>query len=129
MNILVLLAGVIDPKWSLVPLADHDRRLDFDRASYPRKLSPFDEAALEVALKLRDADSARRVTGILVGGEKSAPLMQEVRAYRLDETHLLDLDWSALWDVAASAGVLAETVGALAASPELHQHPTERTPP
>ena len=40
MQVVVLLAGVVDPKWRLTSLAE---------PTLPRRLSPFDEAALEAA--------------------------------------------------------------------------------
>ena len=59
MNVLVLLSGIADPKWQL-PEPVTETSLRTQRASYPL-LSPFDEAALEVALKLRDADEATKI--------------------------------------------------------------------
>lgn len=57
MNVLVLISGI--PSGRLPPLADATS-LPAHALRYPR-LSPFEEAALELTLKLRDADAAVRI--------------------------------------------------------------------
>ena len=51
MNIVVLIGGVHDPKWPIA-LGDEGSAIP---AAENQVLSPFDEAALEVALRIRDA--------------------------------------------------------------------------
>lgn len=84
MHIAVLLAGVADPKKLLTkPASSNWRDLPADTAvSY--KLSPFDEAALEIALKLRDQGVATRVTAIVTDGAHDVTLLRAVAALKPD---------------------------------------------
>jgi electron transfer flavoprotein beta subunit len=108
MEIAVLICGVADPKWplpqdlSLASLQAH--------AAGHTALSPFDEAALELALKLRDHDPAARVVGLVAGDEAFA---RKVAGWRPDATHRIDLAETPLWDSAAVAAVLAQALQAL----------------
>ena len=60
MKIVILLAGVADIRFPLHPLS-LDGGAVVEGAGARRLLSPFDEAALEVALKLRDARPETRL--------------------------------------------------------------------
>jgi electron transfer flavoprotein beta subunit len=84
MRIAVLLAGVADPKKPLPKPASGDwRDLRADPAvSY--KLSPFDEAALEIALKLRDQIPGTEIAALVTDGSGDATLMRTVAALRVD---------------------------------------------
>ena len=52
MNIVVLIAGVHDPNWPIATSGDTLPEVDAER----QIMSPFDEAALEIALRIRDAN-------------------------------------------------------------------------
>ncbi len=110
MRITVLLAGVVDPKWRLTSLAE---------PKLPRRLSPFDEAALETALKLRDADAAAQVTAVLVGGAETEPLARAVAAFRPHRCFRFAADPAALWDPAVAIRLLAAAVAATTPLPDL----------
>ena len=115
MHIAVLLAGVADPRKPLPRPASGDwRELPCsDAISY--KLSPFDEAALEIALKLRDQGAAARVTVVVTDGALDNALLRSVAALKPDR--LLGLSppagqrGSAAW-LARHAGDLLRADGA-----------------
>lgn len=117
MHVLVLLAGIADPKWPL-PGQLADTTLDAQRASYPL-LSPFDEAALELALKLRDADPGVRISALVAAASAQDPLLKHVASFRLDQLRAFDgARWPA-WNAAALAAALAAELQALAPAPDL----------
>lgn len=117
MNLLILLAGVADPKWPLPATIDAPS-LAAHRAEHPL-LSPFDEAALELALKWRDADAATHVQA-LVGTSGTPPaLVRHVAGYRLDRVKGLDLNEHPAWDAATLAQRLAAWMVQQDAVPDL----------
>lgn len=117
MNLLILLAGVADPKWPL-PATIDTTSLATHRAAHPL-LSPFDEAALELALKWRDADPAAQLRA-LVGTSASQPaLVRHVAGYRLDRVEGLDLNAHPAWDAAALAQRLVAWIATLDTAPDL----------
>lgn len=114
MEIAVLTSGVADAKWplprelSLPALAAH--------AAHYTVLSPFDEAALEVALALRDADPAVRITSLVAGDEA---LARRVAGWRPDAVHRVDLAAIARWDSGDGARALAAALAACAPDADL----------
>lgn len=109
MDVAVFVAGVADPKWPLPAQLDAAAlALHGDRHA---TLSPFDEAALELALKLRDADPHVRVIALVAGNE---PLTRRVAAWRPDSIHRIELADAPGWDANAIAEILAEAAHALA---------------
>lgn len=101
MKILVLIAGVLDPKWPIVRSANGMPERTVDRLI----LSPFDEAALELALKLRDAKPDSTIRTIVAGGAAATRLARTVSAFNLAEVSTLGL--TACWDQALVARQLA----------------------
>ena len=104
----VVLATIADPKWAAI-----SRAFDPADTTAPRKLSPFDEAALEVGLKLRDAMPGLEVWALVVGGRECEPLVRTVAALRPNRTLRLDLPAMAMWSARAAA---LQIKAALAAS-------------
>jgi len=119
MQVVVLLAGVVDPKWRLDRLALRPGTELADESGLPRRLSPFDEAALEIALKLREADPAVRVTTVLLGDAGSDALLRGVAAFRPNRAFRFDTSGAALWDPRAAVGLLGLAVDAACERPDL----------
>ncbi|MBV1796486.1 hypothetical protein [Siccirubricoccus sp. G192] len=119
MQVVVLLAGVVDPKWRLDRLGLRPGTELADESGLPRRLSPFDEAALETALKLRDADPAVRVTAVLPGDVGSDALLRGVAAFRPDRAFRFDTSGLAPWDPRAAVRLLGLAVGAACGCPDL----------
>ncbi|MET1115315.1 MAG: hypothetical protein ABWY08_10200 [Comamonas sp.] len=117
MNVLVLLAGIADPKWPL-PTSLAAGTLDTHRASYPL-LSPFDEAALELALKLRDADPALRISALVAAASAQDPLLRHVASFRIDQLSAFDGACWPAWNSAALASALAAQVRSTGPAPDL----------
>lgn len=115
MQVAVLIAGVVDPKWRLGRLGLRDGAGQPDEAGLPRRLSPFDEAALETALKLRDSDPSLRVTAALPGGADSDALLRAIMALRPHRAFRFDTGSEPLWDPFSAArmlGAAADAAGA-----------------
>lgn len=114
MNVLVLLAGIADTRW---PLPDDlsATSLDAHRAGH-EALGPFDEAALELALKLRDAAPDTRIA-VLVIGEES--LARRVAGYRLDQTLRLDAASLATWSPADCCESLRQILQTQGCAPDI----------
>lgn len=109
MQVAVLVGGVADPKWPLPP----DLSLASLQAHAARhaSLSPFDEAALELALKLRDADPSARIAALVAGDDA---FCRKVAGWRPDAIHRVDLAAVPAWDAGAVAAALAQAVRASA---------------
>jgi len=105
MDIAVLISGVADPKWPL----PHDisvASLQIHASRYAA-LSPFDEAALELALALRDANPDIRITALVAADDA---LTRRVAGWRPDTLCRVDLEAVARWDGAAVAGALSQAL-------------------
>lgn len=115
MHVLVVLAGVADPRKPLPFHASGDWRDAAGRSDLPGtsisfKLSPFDEAALETALKLRHAGTATRITAVVTDGANDIALMRAVAALKPDEVCGAPGIESLRWDPVARARALARTL-------------------
>jgi electron transfer flavoprotein beta subunit len=82
MHIGVLLAGVADYKRPLGKPTSGVWRDLLTHATTPFKLSPFDESALEVGLKLRDRHPNASLSVIVTDGSQDVALLRTVAAYR-----------------------------------------------
>lgn len=118
MNILVLLAGVADNRYPL-----HEIRLDngliSESAQSRRILSPFDEGALELALKLRDQQSDCRIEVLVLGGSNQDSLLRSVAAFKPDQLRCLQLQPCCPWDAALSSEQIVGLLERESMSPDL----------
>jgi electron transfer flavoprotein beta subunit len=105
-NVTVLLAGIADPKWPL-------------DGAHPRILSPFDESALEVALKLRDARPDTAITMLLAGAAEDDALARSIAAHRADALRRVVIPEASAWDLGLQARVWQSVLDALPAKPDL----------
>lgn len=103
MKILVLLAGVADIRFPLHSISLSSQATIDEQGSPRRVLSPFDEAALEVALKLRDTYTTTQVDVLLLDGANSENLMRSVAAFRPDSLQCLELKPFQMWDARQTA--------------------------
>jgi len=90
MKLVVVLAGVRDPKWP------------FD-SDHPRVLSPFDGAALELALKVRDAEPATEVVALVFGTPEDEALARSVLALKPHRLVAVSASAEQMWDLRAMA--------------------------
>lgn len=120
MRVLVLLAGILDPKRPLLRAAVDEAGQEVV-TGLPSTLSPFDESALEVALKLRDALPQARIDAALLraGGDRAADeaLARQVAAQRTDEVFLLQGQAGLRWDLGRLAAVLGGWIRSLEPAP------------
>ncbi|MBV6304786.1 hypothetical protein KVP10_07800 [Candidimonas humi] len=84
MHIAILIAGIADPKRPLEKPATGLWTDILQAPTTPFKLSPFDEAALETALKLRDREPGTRLTALVTDASTDTALLRTVASYRLD---------------------------------------------
>ena len=109
MHVLVLISGVADPKWPL-PSQPDASALEAHASRYA-VLSPFDEAALELALQLRDAEPATTIAALVSGPET---LARKVAEWKLDRVQRLMLADAAATDARNCAQALAAAIRPLA---------------
>ncbi|MGC1467975.1 MAG: hypothetical protein WA793_01205 [Sphingorhabdus sp.] len=102
MNIVVLIAGVHDPKWSIAISGDKLPEADADR----QIMSPFDEAALEIALRIRDANPETAIQALVAGGAAGAKIARAVAAFNPAQVSTVAIDRR--WDQSAVSETLAQ---------------------
>lgn len=107
MKILILLAGVTDIRYPLHPIGLNPEGGIEEQGSPRRVLSPFDEAALEVALKLRDARPDTQIDVLLLEGAGHENLLRNVAAFRPDSLLGLQLQPNQCWDARQTAAQIA----------------------
>lgn len=108
MNVLIILSGIADAKLQL-PRPVNAETLQALRASHAL-LSPFDEAALELALKLRDADPTVQLTGLVAASTAQDKLLQHVASFRLDAVLAYSVQQIPAWNSRALATGLSAFV-------------------
>ncbi len=116
---LLLLAGIVDPKHRLTRLVSPGDGRATDDTDLPRVLSPFDEAALETALRLRGATPGLRITALVTGGPETDGLARGVAALRPDRVLRLDCPPQFLWDPAVLTQRFTAIVAELGITPDL----------
>jgi electron transfer flavoprotein beta subunit len=99
-KIVVLIAGVHDPKWPIERIGDQLRQAEADR----QIMSPFDEAALEMALKLRDADPATSIHAHVAGGAAGMKIARVIAAFNPAEVSTVE--FGTPWDQSLVANSL-----------------------
>ncbi|MEX2473747.1 electron transfer flavoprotein subunit beta [Marinobacter sp.] len=119
MDILVLLAGVADSRYPL-----HEVSLDgngdlAETGQTRRVLGPFDEGALELALKLRDKSETTRVHVLVLGGPNEDALARTVAAFKPDSLRVLELQPCRPWDSALTASQLGAFIRSDNSVPDL----------
>lgn len=92
MNITVFLASIVDPKWPLAPFAVAADGRSVQLTDNRRILSPFDEAALEIALKIRDARPGTQISVLVTGGDDVENVLRSVAAFRPDQLVRLEAE-------------------------------------
>lgn len=102
MKIVVAVAGVLDPKWPIELDVGGAPRIAADRMV----MSPFDESALEIALRLRDMDPMHTVAAV-VPNEKLARM---VAAFRVEDIAILDRPFGTACDLGGAAEALAGAI-------------------
>jgi len=84
----------------------------------PTLLGPFEQNALELALKLRDAGAITKLTALLAGPADGVDSLRKALAVRADEAvHVLCED--SVVDPGQTAALLAAAIGRLEPAPEL----------
>lgn len=110
LRVSVLVSGIVDPKWpvsalGLEAVGGSESRTESANANaiLSRRLSPFDEAAVECALQLRDADPAVELSFVVACEAPCDALLRAVAAFRPRHLRGLALPRDLLWDAQATA--------------------------
>jgi electron transfer flavoprotein beta subunit len=90
MELVAILSGVLDYKRPLETPRSGNWIDILDTPTVPYRLSPFDEAALETALKLRESGSASHLTVVVTHGSGDTNLLRQVAAYKPDRIRALN---------------------------------------
>jgi electron transfer flavoprotein beta subunit len=101
-KIAVLIAGVHDPKWPIAAPDGHPPGADPDR----QIMSPFDEAALEIALRIRDANAATSIRAFVAGGTSGAKIARAVAAFNPADISTVEIGTP--WSQSAVADALMQ---------------------
>lgn len=118
MNILVLLAGVADNRYPLHEIGLEQGRIS-ESAQSRRILSPFDEGALELALKLRDQRDDCHIEVLVLGGSNEENLLRTVAAFKPDRLRCLQLQPYCPWDAQLSSGQIIQLLRDQGLQPDL----------
>lgn len=118
MNILVLLAGVADNRYPLHEIGLQQGRIS-ESAQSRRILSPFDEGALELALKLRDQRDDCHIEVLVLGGSNEENLLRTVAAFKPDRLRCLQLQPYCPWDAQLTSGQIGQLLREQGVRPDL----------
>jgi electron transfer flavoprotein beta subunit len=117
-HIAVILVPVVDPQLTVRQLSVGGvGNLKLETVKHV--LGPYDEAALENALALRDKLPGSIVTAIVFGGAAANEALRYAMALKVDAALWVALDPAASWDTGATAQGIASTVRALENEPDL----------
>ena len=118
-HVAVCLAPIVDPKLPVDRLALRDDGRDLDTEALPRKLGPFDEAALEVALTLRDANRETLISAVMLGGVGDEPSLRYAIALRVDAGLRVEVAAEFSWDPDVVCRALVRAIATLQPTPDL----------
>lgn len=96
MRVLLIVAGIFDPKWPLPQFTANELP---PRSEDKLVLSPFEEAALELALRIRDADREHVVISAAICGVTTEKLARAIGSYNIADVVRLNTDATRIWDV------------------------------
>ncbi|HTQ11971.1 MAG TPA: electron transfer flavoprotein subunit beta/FixA family protein [Fimbriimonadaceae bacterium] len=102
MRILVPVKRVVDPYAKVRPLPDGS---GIDTGSLKFEINPFDEIAVEEAVRLREKGAATEITAISIGTAQVEEQLRKALAMGADKAILVESD--AAWDSPAIAEELA----------------------
>ncbi|MER3401797.1 MAG: hypothetical protein C4337_00465 [Armatimonadota bacterium] len=105
MKVLVTIKRVPDPYAKITPNADGT---DIAREGLAMAVNPFDEIALEEAIRLKEAGRATEVVAVSIGGEEAQEQLRTALAMGADRAILVKTD--APLDPLAIARILAQVV-------------------
>jgi electron transfer flavoprotein beta subunit len=104
-NVLLLLKAVADSEATIKPAAD-GKSVALDGISWV--LNPYDEYAVEEALKLREADGAGEVVAVSFGGDDVPKVLRTALAMGVDRA--VHVKGAVTFDALATARILADAI-------------------
>jgi electron transfer flavoprotein beta subunit len=112
MKILVPVKRVVDPYAKVRPLSDGS---GIDTTGQKFAINPFDEIAVEEAIRMRDRDASVTITAVSIGSAECEEQLRSALAMGADSAILVES--SDIWDSPSVAAELAALAGEL--SPDL----------
>lgn len=106
MKIAVAIAGVLDPKWPIALDGDGMPDIALDRAV----LGPFDESALEIALRLRDLDPSNTISALVSGCTAGEKIARTIAAFRIEDIDIVTMPFTLACDVNRVAHRVADAL-------------------
>ena len=122
MHIAVCLAPIIDPKLPAIRLNLRGDGRELKTDALARQLGPFDQAALETALKLRAADAADAnviISAIVFTGPEGKVAAQDVMSRRIENVIFIEPEDLEGWDIAAICQRFKYVISELSCRPNL----------
>ena len=107
-KIVVCLKQVLDPEAPISSLKIDAETKKISGAGVPPVINPYDESALELALKLKDSGADVKITAISFGQNLARAVLMKSLAVGADELYLIDDDADA--DGRITASVLAACI-------------------
>ena len=107
MKIYIFLSGVADIRYPLHDICLGSSGELLEAGQVRRILSPYDEAALELALKLRDADPATFLSVYLISGANDDAVLRTIAAHKPDHLEAVQLTPCCPWDAQLTAAQFA----------------------
>jgi electron transfer flavoprotein beta subunit len=104
MHITVCIAPIIDPKLAAISLTVNDSGRGLKADAFPKQLGPFDQAALETALKLRGLNVAAedvKISALLYAGPEDKTPAHDVMSRRIEDVVCIEPKADECWDIAA----------------------------
>jgi electron transfer flavoprotein beta subunit len=114
MHVVVGVKRVPSPEASARALSIDPRTGRIVADGVPHVMGPYDENALEVALRLKDNDPAVRVTAVTYGPPEADDILRRALAAGADEAIRIEDDAAAADDPWAAGEVLAQAIRRLA---------------
>jgi electron transfer flavoprotein beta subunit len=110
MKIVVPIKRVVDPYAKVRPLPDGS---GLDLAGVKFDINPFDEIAMEEAVRMKERDGATVITALGIGGPECEEQLRKALAIGADEAVLVEADPAALDPsvVAAELAAFAQAAG------------------
>lgn len=119
MHVVVCIKHILDPEMPPASFRIAEDGRSPVEAGLPRAIGPFDQNALEVALKLKDARPETTVTVLTAGPAEANEALRKALALNADRAVRVDLERLPGPDSATVAALLAAAIRRLEPAPDL----------
>jgi electron transfer flavoprotein beta subunit len=110
-RIIVCVKQVIDPEAPAASFKIDSENQKISAEGVPPVLSPYDESALELALRMKDARPDVRIAAVSFGPKLARPVLMKTLAVGADELYMIE--GQAIADTHVTAAVLASLISGM----------------